>query len=119
MNPVHFRRLLARILALVLVTASAAAAELPRERLLMDFGWKFHLGNEWSAAENLAKAASSSGPAGLSFSDASWRAVNLPHDWAVELPFDPKADGSHGFKALGPGFLSNSIGWYRRTFELP
>ncbi len=22
----------------------------PRERLLMDFGWKFHLGNEWAIA---------------------------------------------------------------------
>ena len=48
-----------------------------------------------------------------------WRVVNLPHDWAVELPFDQTADGSHGFKPLGPGFPTNSIGWYRRTFELP
>jgi hypothetical protein len=25
----------------------AGAAETTREKLLMDFGWKFHLGNEW------------------------------------------------------------------------
>ena len=73
-------------------------------RLLLDFGWKFHLGNEWGFAQNLAKAGTGSGPASMSFSDASWRTVNLPHDWAVELPFDSTADGSHGFKPVGPGF---------------
>ena len=60
-----------------------------------------------------------SGPAAEQFADSYWRVVNLPHDWAIELPFDRAADGSHGFKALGPEFPTNSIGWYRRTFELP
>jgi beta-galactosidase len=91
----------------------------PRERLLMDFGWKFHLGNEWGIAQNLAKAGTGSGPASTSFSDASWRTVNLPHDWVIELPFDQGADGSHGFKPVGPGFATNNVAWYRRTFELP
>jgi beta-galactosidase len=91
----------------------------PRERLLLDFNWKFHLGNEWGAAVSLAKAGTGAGPASIWFSDASWRTVNLPHDWAIELPFDPNADGSHGFKALGAGFPQNSVAWYRRTFELP
>jgi beta-galactosidase len=90
-----------------------------RERLLLDFGWKFHLGNEWGIGQSLAKAGTGSGPASMSYSDASWRAVNLPHDWAVELPFDSNADGSHGFRPVGPGFPSNSVAWYRRTFELP
>ncbi|HEX7617363.1 MAG TPA: glycoside hydrolase family 2 TIM barrel-domain containing protein, partial [Verrucomicrobiae bacterium] len=45
--------------------------------------------------------------------------VNLPHDWAVELPFDWAADGSHGFHTLGVKYPMNSIAWYRRTFELP
>ena len=49
----------------------------------------------------------------------AWRTVNLPHDWAIELPFDKTADGSHGFKPVGPGFPKNSVGWYRRTFDLP
>ena len=104
------------------LTASLFAADTssaPRERLLFDLGWKFHLGNEWGLAQNLAKAGSGSGPASVWFSDASWRTVNLPHDWAVELPFDKTADAAHGFKALGHGFPSNSVAWYRRTFELP
>ncbi len=37
----------------------------------------------------------------------------------MELPFDQAADGSHGFKALGGKYPTNSIAWYRRTFELP
>lgn len=97
----------------------AAENESGRERLLLDFGWKFHLGNDWGTGEDLAKAGSSSGPARPGFSDAGWRDVRLPHDWAIELPFDEHSDGSHGFKPVGPGFPQNSVGWYRRTFTLP
>ena len=99
--------------------AASAAASAPRERLLMDFGRRFHLGNDWGSGHNLAKAGSGVGPASTVFSDASWRQLDLPHDWAVELPFDPKGDAGHGFKALGEAFPQNSIAWYRRTFELP
>jgi hypothetical protein len=35
---------------------SASAADSPRERLSMDFGCKFHLGDGWGLAENLEKA---------------------------------------------------------------
>ena len=107
------------LLAAASLNLFAASAASPRERLLLDSGWKFHLGNDWGIGQNLAKAGSGSGPASMWFSDASWRTVNLPHDWAVELPFDKSADGAHGFKALGHGFPSNSVAWYRRTFELP
>lgn len=91
----------------------------PRERLLFDFGWKFHLGNEWGIGQKLDKSGSGRGPASMLFSDASWRSITLPHDWAIELPFDPRADASHGFRAVGEAFPENSVAWYRRTFELP
>ena len=104
---------------LVSLYAFAVGDSGPRERLLLDFGWRFHLGNEWGIAQDLAKAATGRGPADVSFNDANWRTVNLPHDWAIELPFDSKADGAHGFKALGLDFPTNSVAWYRRTFELP
>lgn len=103
----------------VLGHAAPAAAPVSRERLLMDFGWKFHLGNDWGNGHNLAKAGTGMGPASMAFSDASWRQVNLPHDWAIEQPFDQKADGGHGFRAVGAAFPENSIGWYRRSFDLP
>ncbi|MGH7992094.1 MAG: hypothetical protein ACREDQ_01145, partial [Limisphaerales bacterium] len=45
------------------VLRSRATAEGGRERLLLDFGWKFHLGNEWGFGQNLSKAGTGSGPA--------------------------------------------------------
>ncbi len=111
---------LVAVLAAGLATNAVRAAEAgPRERLRLDAGWRFHLGNEWGTGQNLAKAGSGIGPAGMTFGDGSWRRVDLPHDWAVELPFDRRADGSHGSKALGAAFPQNSVAWYRRTFELP
>jgi beta-galactosidase len=91
----------------------------PREKLLLDFNWKFHLGDDWPDALHLDKAGASSGPAAEKFNDDAWRTLNLPHDWAIELPFDHSADTGHGFKPVGPGFPKNSTGWYRRTFTLP
>jgi len=90
-----------------------------REHLSLDTSWKFHLGDDWPDALHLENAGTGAGPASERFDDTFWRAVNLPHDWAVELPFDWAADGSHGFKTLGLKYPGNSIGWYRRTFDLP
>jgi len=105
--------------ALALLAASASlAGEPPRERLLLDADWKFSLSNNWGTGEKLDKAGDSVGPARADFNDTAWRTVKLPHDWAVELPFDAKADRSHGYKPLGPGYPENSVGWYRRTFAL-
>ena len=112
------RALSAGACALVLATQLSAAGS-PREHLSLDANWKFHLGDDWPDALHRENSGTGSGPAAQHFADAYWRTVNLPHDWAVELPFDPTADGSHGFKPLGRTFPSNSVAWYRRTFELP
>ena len=103
---------------LAAATSTLSAANLPREHLSLDANWKFHLGDDWPDALHLDKAGASTGPAAEKFGDLAWRSLNLPHDWAIELPFDQTADGSHGFKPVGPGFYKNSIGWYRRTFDL-
>lgn len=113
-----------KCIALLLLVLSAnlstsLAANTPREKFLLDEGWKFHLGDEWPSALRLDKAGASGGPAGVSFGDTTWRVVNLPHDWAVELPFDSSADSAHGFHTVGPGFPKNSVAWYRRKFDLP
>ena len=99
--------------------AAAQSADSPREHLSLDANWKFHLGDDWPGALHLDKAGASTGPAAEKFSDQSWRTLNLPHDWAIELPFDKNSDTSHGFKPVGPGYTKNSIGWYRRAFALP
>jgi len=97
------------------IVSSASA----REHLSLDEGWKFHLGYEWPDALELKKAGGSRGPANVEFADANWRTVNVPHDWAIELPFEKTSDKNRGYKPIGFSFPTTSIGWYRRTFELP
>jgi hypothetical protein len=60
------------------------------------------------------------GASSLGFDDGDWRAVDLPHDWAIELPFvnDP-ALTSKGFYPLGRHYPEISVGWYRRVLEIP
>ena len=56
----------------------------------------------------------------VGYDDSKWRSLNLPHDWAVELPFvwdDTLAP--HGFKPLGRRYPETSVGWYRREFDIP
>ena len=51
------------LVSFILLLASANFAAITndtlRERLLLDAGWKFHLGNEWGSGLNLVKAGSS------------------------------------------------------------
>jgi len=106
--------------------AHGAAAN--RERLPMDSGWQFALGDACDQRKDFdyatllfsfAKAGSGDGPASPRFDDRTWRTLDLPHDWAVELPFDAKGDANHGSKAIGRFFPENSVGWYRKTFTIP
>ncbi|HEY0785784.1 MAG TPA: beta-galactosidase GalA [Acidobacteriaceae bacterium] len=94
----------------------------------MDRGWRFALGHASDASRDFgfgtvafssAKAGSADGPASARFDDRTWRTLDLPHDWAVELPFDRRGDGNHGSKAIGRNFPENSVGWYRKTFSIP
>jgi beta-galactosidase len=109
-------------------SAEALAAVAPREQLLLDFGWKFMFGHGCDPARDLGFGTgqgdfAKTGEFAFSkagFDDSKWRALNLPHDWAVELPFvNDKEQASHGFKPLGRRYSETSVGWYRREFEIP
>jgi hypothetical protein len=45
----------------------AAETDSPRERLLLDIGWKFYLGNPWGDVMSLAKADNNRGPPNAGF----------------------------------------------------
>jgi beta-galactosidase len=101
-----------------------------RERLSLDRNWRFALGHSASVALDfdyarsrcLIKAGEARGAAAFDFDDSKWRTVDLPHDWAVKLPFDSRGDKDlmdHGFRGIGPDHPESSIGWYRRTFTIP
>lgn len=69
----------------------------PRERLSLDFGWKFALGHACDPACDFgfgktgmgtyAKSGFAGGPTGIRFHDSMWESVQTQHDWAVALPF--------------------------------
>jgi beta-galactosidase len=89
-----------------------------RERLSLDRGWLFHEGDipfpviaGQQLSYNNAKAGRAWGAAAPDYDDSAWQPVNLPYDWAVEQPFDEKANLSQGYRDRG-------MGWYRRYFKL-
>ena len=61
--------------------------------------WKFAKGGQ-------------NGAQAVDFNDSSWKAVRLPHDWAIAGPFNTKEDGYAG-KLPWWG-----EGWYRKSFKL-
>jgi beta-galactosidase len=118
----------ARASSALLAGAEAQAAVAPREQLLFDFGWKFQFGHGTDPARDLGFGNgqgdfAKTGDFGFAkgeFDDSKWRALNLPHDWAVELPFvRDEVQNSHGYKPVGRRYPETSVGWYRRAFEIP
>ena len=85
---------------LLAVLACVGLSAQARERLCFDKGWRFIL------ADTAAMATPE-------YHDASWRQLDVPHDWAIEGDFfvgNPSGAGG--------GALPGGIGWYRKTFDL-
>src|ERR1700683_4789775 len=105
------------------------AAASGRDRLLFDFGWRFQLGDAAAAhadfgfGENteFAKSGFLFPASRPTFDDTQWRLINLPHDFAVELPIEENVRSliQHGYHPLGGAYPKTSIGWSRRVFEIP
>lgn len=127
-------RLLSTLWAVLLIafvgTAAAQQSDLNRrEKLLMNFDWKFAYGHPFDADKDFsfgtsyfsffAKAGYGDGPASANFDDRAWRTLDIPHDFAVEQPFNNTGSHSHGYKAIGRNFPDVSVGWYRKSFEVP
>ena len=101
-----------------------------RKKINIDDNWKFHFGHAANPEKDfnysIATIFSKSGGAARTavdarFNDSTWRTLNLPHDWAVELPFEnsPNFDvESHGYKPIGGLYPETSIGWYRKHFTV-
>ncbi len=113
-----------------------------RARLSLDAGWRFWQNDPADAGDRLkydnlkflilpatTEFLKNSGPAQgrflgekppgdisyaqNTFDDSQWRAVNLPHDWAIAGPFKQEYPGSTGkLKWWG-------VGWYRKHLEIP
>ena len=118
----------------------ADPASAPRDRAGFNEGWRFHrgdpadlkpgeldyatikdsllaTGNDFTRT-NVVAAPTGNPGAGLSFvkpdfDDSSWRLLDLPHDWAIEGPFDIAASGNTGKLPFW------GQGWYRKQFGIP
>lgn len=87
------------IAALLLCAAFAAEGADSRAEKFND-GWRFAL----------ADSAQFSAPG---YSDGHWRALRLPHDWAIEGEFSDKNPSG-----TGGGALPGGVGWYRKSFTV-
>ncbi|MEO6719544.1 MAG: glycoside hydrolase family 2 TIM barrel-domain containing protein, partial [Ferruginibacter sp.] len=72
-----------------------------RSKISFDNNWKFIL----DSVNDYSK---------LSANVKSWRTLNVPHDWSIELPFDSTSPTGNGGGALRGG-----MGWYTKEFTMP
>jgi beta-galactosidase len=99
------RSFLARSGAVALAVSGLASGETdggdpsPRRRLSFNDGWRFSKGESPGAED-------------ASFDDSHWRLLRLPHDWAIEGPFDRNINPHEGSL---PYF---GIAWYRKRFKV-
>jgi beta-galactosidase len=89
-----------------------------REKLSLDNGWHFYQGDipmpvirGQDMSYGNAKAGKAWGAAAPNFDDTEWQLLNLPHDWALENPYDSTENSNQGYRKRG-------IGWYRRNFKM-
>jgi beta-galactosidase len=88
-------------LAMASLTLSARPAAAQRQRLSMDPGWRFTLGDPAGAQQP-------------GFDDHAWRRLDLPHDWSIEgTPDEHAPSGGRG------GYFPTGLGWYRKAFRMP
>jgi len=106
------------LLSLVSLTPLKVVASPPRYVVELKEGWRFQRGTQESAQQ-------------VGFDDSQWTTVSVPHDWAIEGPFDKEIDKQvfritqnnetvAREKTGRTGALPHiGQGWYRTTFQLP
>ncbi|WP_380879342.1 beta-galactosidase [Sphingomonas sp. DBB INV C78] len=100
------------------VKVGAVPGTVPAPGASLNVGWRFHPGEiepkplrGQSASYVAAKAGGARGAAAPNHDDASWRTVDLPHDWAIEAPPVQTENIAQGYRKRG-------IAWYRRAITL-
>ncbi|MGN0190160.1 MAG: DUF4982 domain-containing protein [Candidatus Cryptobacteroides sp.] len=104
------------LLALLLSISVSALAQ--RSDVLLEKGWRFHLGDIPGAQE-------------ADFDDSAWDSVSIPHDWAITGPFSigndlQKVAVTQNFETVATlktgrtgGLPYIGVGWYRCSFDVP
>ncbi len=95
-------------LSLSLPVVCAAATSAPTSQVQIKNERRILFTNDWRFFKGEAAGAETPG-----FNDSSWRELALPHDWAIEGPFEKQHDPNTG------GLPISGTGWYRKHFVLP
>ena len=119
------------IVVMAWMAIASMNAQNVRETIRLDDGWKFAFGNAADPKKDfgcgteyfnyLTKANSihNEGPYAANFNDSTWQEVKVPHDWVSILPYADVASHSHGYKTVGYKYPETSVGWYRKTINIP
>ena len=119
------------IVVMAWMAIASMNAQNVRETIRLDDGWKFAFGNAADPKKDfgcgteyfnyLTKANSihNEGPYVANFNDSTWQEVKVPHDWVTFLPYADAASHSHGNKTVGYKYPETSVGWYRKTINIP
>lgn len=112
------KKLLTTLLTATTFSAILFGGESPRSTVALEDGWKFAKGDFPDAEKS-------------SFDDSKWDSVKVPHDWAIDKPFDMNIDMQYvqviqdgdkramlrtGRTGALPCF---GAGWYRNTLDIP
>lgn len=82
---------------MIICFAAMTATATERETILMNFDWKFCLG-EVDGAEK------------ATLDDSGWRRLDLPYDYQLNMPWKETANKARAFKEM-------SGAWFRKTFR--
>jgi beta-galactosidase len=86
--------------AVLIIFLTASYSLFAGEKRVLKSGWKFAKGDIPNAMET-------------DFDDSQWKDISIPHDWAIDGPFDPNGDGNTA-KLPWKG-----VGWYRSRISFP
>lgn len=102
---------------LSLISVYTEAQESPRKIIELDKDWRFCLGNIEEAQSQ-------------KYDDSAWQKVDVPHDWAINAPFDMNLDAQR-VQVLEDGDTQPQlrtgrtgalpfygVGWYRRVMHV-
>ena len=116
--------------ALIISFLFAMTNLMAQEKISLDEDWKFHFGHAANAERDFDYSKTAllhksnvfaTTIVHPKFIDSTWQKINIPHDWAVELPFVKSEQlemDSHGYKPVGGAYPETSIGWYRKHFSV-
>lgn len=89
----------------LLFSGCLPAHNLQRQTLVFDYHWQFHLCKDSVEVEQWLQTLQQD-------NSIPFDTVQIPHDWSIGLPIDPKEGGASGYLAGGQGL-------YVKDFELP